>query len=144
MLYQSPFLSSYSVNNPFSLQQTFFSTFVSNKTKLEILQTIVQLTKGLSSKHASIFSNDSSASVSLISVLNEGVTLVNRAAEHAAVFGEDGLDVALFHHGCVQVSNEHARVDRFGVVFVGDVARLNFQGHLGSNVDSNLWTKRRV
>lgn len=98
----------------------------------------------MSSKHASIFSNDSSASVSLISVLNEGVTLVNRAAEHAAVFGEDGLDVALFHHGCVQVSNEHARVDRFGVVFVGDVARLNFQGHLGSSVDSNLWTKRRV
>lgn len=104
---------------------------------------IIQLTEGLSSEHASVFSDDSSASVSLISVLNEGVTLVNRAAEHAAVFGEDGLDVALFHHGRVQVSDKHARVDGFGVVFVGDVARLNFQGHLGSNAGSNLWKTRR-
>ncbi len=103
---------------------------------------IVQLTEGLSSKHTSIFSNDGSTSVSLISILNEGVAFVNGAAQHAAVFGEDHLDVALLHHRCVQVADKHARVDRFGVIFVGDVARLDFQRHLGSNVNNNLEKKQ--
>lgn len=103
---------------------------------------LVQLTEGLSSKHASVFSDDGSASVSLVGVLNEGVAFVNRAAQHSAVFGEDGLDVALFHHRCVQVADKHARVDRFGVIFVGNVARLDFQRHLGSNVNSNLGKKK--
>ncbi len=103
---------------------------------------IVQLTEGLSSKHTSIFSNDGSTSVSLISILNEGVAFVNGAAQHAAVFGEDHLDGALLHHRCVQVADKHARVDRFGVIFVGDVARLDFQRHLGSNVNNNLEKKQ--
>lgn len=80
--------------------------------------------------------------MSLISVLNEGVAFVNRAAQHAAVFGEDRLDVALLHHRCVQVANKHTRVDRFGVIFVGNVARLGFQRHLGSNVNNNLEKKQ--
>lgn len=101
-----------------------------------------KLTEGLSSKHTSIFSNDCSTSVSLISVLNEGVALVNWAAQNSAILGEDRLYVALFHHRCVQVANKHTWVDRLGVIFVGNVARLDFQWHLGWNVNSSLGKKQ--
>ena len=67
--------------------------------------------------------------VPLADVLNKGVSLVHRAAHDLAVFGEDGLDVRLGDHGCVEVADEDARVEGARVILVGHVAGLGLPGH---------------
>ena len=67
--------------------------------------------------------------VPLAGVLDEGVALVQRAAEDLPVLGEDGLDVALGHHRCVEVADEDAGVEGARVILVGHVAGLGLPSH---------------
>lgn len=67
--------------------------------------------------------------VPLTGVLNEGVALVHRAAHDLPIFGEDGLDVGLGHHGCVEVADENSGVEGAWVIFVGHVASLGLPSH---------------
>lgn len=64
----------------------------------------------MSDNHPAVFSIDGSAGVPLVGVLNEGVALVDRAANDLAVFGEDGLDICLGDQQGVEVADEDPRV----------------------------------
>ena len=67
--------------------------------------------------------------VPLTGVLNEGIALVHRAAHNLAIFGEDGLDVGLAHHGCIEVANEDTGVEGAWIILVGHVAGLGLPSH---------------
>lgn len=51
------------------------------------------LTQCLASKHTPVLAQDSSTRVPLVGVLYEGIALVNGAAHHSAVLGENGLHI---------------------------------------------------
>lgn len=85
------------------------------------------LTQRLASKHPSVLAQDGGARVPLVGVLYEGVALVNRAAHHPAVLGENGFHIGLLDHGCVEIANEDSGVNGLGVILVCDVARLHLQ-----------------
>lgn len=89
------------------------------------------LTQCLSGQNPAVLADHGPPGVPLAGVLDEGVALVHRAAQHAAVLGEDALHVRLLHHGCVQVANEHPRVDGLWIRLVGHVAGLDLQRHAG-------------
>lgn len=63
----------------------------------------------------------------LVGVLYEGIALVNRAAHHSSVLGENGLHIRLLDHGCIEIANEDSGVDGLGVILVRDVACLHLQ-----------------
>lgn len=54
---------------------------------------------------------------------------MHRAPHNLPVFGEDGLDVGLGHHGCVEVADEDAGVEGARVILVGHVAGLGLPSH---------------
>lgn len=102
------------------------------------------LTQGLAGQHSPILSHHSCPGMALVGILDKGIALVHRTAGHTAILGEDGLHIWLLHHSCVEVSNENPRVDGFGVILVGYIARLDLQGHVGhlkkaSHCEARIW-----
>lgn len=54
---------------------------------------------------------------------------MHRASHDLPIFGKDGLNVALGHHGSVEVADEDARVEGARVILVGHVAGLVLPCH---------------
>lgn len=76
----------------------------------------------MSDNHPPVLAVDGRSGVPLVGELDEGVAFVDGAAHDLAVFGEDGLDIALGDQQGVEVADEDPGVEGAWVRLVGDVA----------------------
>lgn len=99
-------------------------------------------TQHLADNHPPILPRNSSSGVPLIGVLNEGVTLVDRAPYDFAILGENGLYIRLGDQQGVEVTDKDPWVEGAWVGLIGDVAAGHQAGGGGGGSSCGCATGR--